>query len=76
MIPDEYIEVYSDYSVNENFKLYRKIENGKGKWLAEDIVTGKIFAITYQQAMGYEPIRKSPVDNLSHVLGKKLNLKR
>ena len=76
MIPDGYIEAYSDYSQNGNFRVYRKVENGKGKWLAEDLESGEVFPITYQQALGYEPIRKSPVENLSRDLGKKLNLKR
>lgn len=25
------------------YSLYRKIENGKGKWLAEDTETGEVF---------------------------------
>ena len=52
------------------YNLYRKIENDKGKWLAEDTETCEIFPITYQQALGCEPIRPTPISNLSIELGK------
>lgn len=52
------------------YELYRKIENGKGKWIAEDSRTGEVFRITYEQARGYEPIRPTPIENLSIELGK------
>lgn len=52
--------------------LYRKLENGKGKWLAEDCETGKIFPITYYQALGYEPIKPTNAEKLSRYLGKLL----
>ena len=52
------------------YDLYRKIENGKGKWLAEDTETGEVFPITYEQALGHEPIRPTPIENLSRQLGK------
>lgn len=52
------------------YDLYRKIENGKGKWLAEDIGTGEVFPITYQQALGYEPIRPTIIENLARELGR------
>ena len=52
------------------YYLYRKIENGKGKWLAEDCETDEVFPITYEQARGYEPIRPTPIGNLSRQLGK------
>ena len=52
------------------YNLYRKIENGKGKWLAEDTETSEIFPITYQQALGYEPIRPNETENLSRMLGR------
>lgn len=54
------------------YELYRKIENGKGKWIAEDSRTGEVFHITYEQALGYEPIRPTPIENLSRELGRKL----
>lgn len=64
----EYQEVC--YSNNGKYLLYRKIENGKGKWIAEDCQTGEVFPITYEQARGYEPIRPTPIENLSRRLGK------
>lgn len=54
------------------YSLYRKIENGKGKWLAEDTETGEVFSITYQQALGNEPIRPTEIEKLSRFLGEKL----
>ena len=54
------------------YNLYRKIENGKGKWLAEDWETGEIFPITYEQARGFEPIRPNSIESLSSFLGKRL----
>lgn len=52
------------------YNLYRKIENGKGKWLAEDTETGEVFPITYEQARGFEPINPTPIDNLARELGR------
>lgn len=57
------------------YKLFRKLENGKGKWAAAPIVMGDVkyddaFEITYGQARGYEPI--SNIGKLSRQLGKKL----
>lgn len=60
-------EVYYSYS---GYYLYRKIENGKAKWLAEDDRTSEVFPITYQQALGYEPIRPTPIGNLARELGR------
>lgn len=54
------------------YEIYRKIENGKGKWIAEDCETGEVFRITYDQALGYEPIRPTPIENLARELGRKL----
>lgn len=36
------------------YSIYRKIVDGKGKWKAEK--DGEIKDITYQQALGYEPL--------------------
>lgn len=58
------------------YELYRKIENGRGKWLAEDTRTGEFFPITYEQALGYEPIRPTGIEKLSRELGKMLLPKR
>ena len=56
----------------KKYDLYRKIINGKGKWMAEDIETGEIFPITYEQARGYEPIRPTGIELLSRQLGEML----
>lgn len=55
---------------NVVYELYRKIENGKGKWIAEDSTTGEVFPITYAQARGEEPIRPTEIGKLSKHLGK------
>ena len=52
------------------YDTYRKIENGKGKWLAEDMNTGEVFPITYEQARGFEPIRPTSIESLAVELGK------
>lgn len=65
----EYEQVYSG---NSKYNLYRKIENGKGKWVAEDVKTGEVFPITYEQARGFEPIRPTPIENLTRELGRML----
>lgn len=54
------------------YELYRKIENGKGKWIAEDSRTGEVFRITYDQALGYEPIRPTQSELLAREVGRKL----
>lgn len=58
----------------EGYYLYRKIENGKGKWLAEvnerGNRSGKMLSITYEQALGYEPIKTTPIKNLARELGR------
>lgn len=66
---NEYEQVYSS---NSKYNLYRKIENGKGKWIAEDVKTGEVFHITYEQARGYEPIRPTPIESLARELGRML----
>ena len=64
----EYQEV--GYSNNGKYLLYRKLENGKGKWIAEDEQTGEVFSITYEQALGRELIRPTQIEKLSRRLGK------
>lgn len=58
----------------DGYYLYRKIENGKGKWLAEvnefGNGSGKMFPITYEQAIGFEPINHTPIKNLARELGR------
>ena len=58
------------YSNNGQYLLYRKLENGKGKWIAEDEQTGEVFSITYEQALGRELIRPTQTEKLSRWLGK------
>ena len=60
------------YSKNSRYAIYRKIENGRGKWKAKCIETGEVINITYEQALGYEPINPTPVEQLSIRLGKML----
>ena len=60
------------YSNNGKYLLYRKLENGKGKWIAEDEQTGEVFSITYEQALGRELIRPTQIEKLSRWLGKTL----
>lgn len=63
----EYVSYITGYD------LYRKIVNGKGTWMAEDVKTGEFFPITYQQALGYEPIKPlSGVELLARQLGEVL----
>lgn len=66
----EYSYAGSISKTNVIYELYRKIENGKGKWIAEDSTTGEIFPITYAQALGEEPIRPTGIENLAMYLGK------
>lgn len=40
----------------KNYDFYRKLINGKGKWYAVDTKDGRVFPITWDQAVGYEPI--------------------
>ena len=54
------------------YNTWRKIVNGKGKWLAEDRETGIFFSITYEQARGFEPINPTGIENLARELGKML----
>lgn len=69
---NEYSYAGSISKTNVVYELYRKIENGKGKWIAEDSTTGEVFPITYEQARGFEPIRPTEIEKLSMQLGKML----
>ena len=60
------------YSPNARYEIYRRILNGKGKWRAREIETGKVIDITYAQALGYELINPTPIEQLSRGLGKML----
>ena len=59
----------------KNYQLFRKLENGKGKWAAAPMEMGDVkyddaFEITYDQARGFEPINN--IGKLSRDLGKML----
>lgn len=57
----------------EYYWLARKFINGKGSWKAINDKTGEVIDISYDQALGREPINGSKgVNNLSKFLGKKL----
>lgn len=45
---------YEYVSSRRGYNIYRKIVDGKGKWKAEK--DGKEIDITYNQALGYEPL--------------------
>lgn len=59
-----------------HWHLYRKIVDGKGKWVARHQNTGEIREINYDQARGFEPIDDSFVNRLSRSLGSTLLPKR
>lgn len=49
-----------DYKYIDNrngYWIYRKVEDGRGKWMAEK--NGINFPITYDQARGYAPIDRN-----------------
>ena len=62
--------VQKGFSSNFRYELYVKFINGKDKWRAREIETGKVIDITYSQALGYELINPTPVEQLSRKLGK------
>ena len=64
--------VQKGYSSNSRYELYIKFINGKGRWKARDVETGEVIDITYEQALGYEPINPTPIEKLSMKLGKML----
>lgn len=43
----------------KQYDFYRKLVDGKGKWYAVDTEEGKVFPITWDQAVGYEPINST-----------------
>ena len=56
------------WSPANHCQMFRKIENGRGKWLAAK--DGEVFPITYEQALGYEPLTNG--DKLARKLGEML----
>ena len=59
-----------------HWQLYRKIVDGKGKWVARHDNTGEIKEINYDQVRGFEPIDDSSISRLSRDLGKMLMPKK
>ena len=63
----------------KNYQIFRKLENGTGRWAAAPIEMGDVkyddaFEITYNQARGFEPI--NTIGKLSRDLGNVLLPKR
>lgn len=63
------LEEYEHAGYSGKFDLYRKLENGKGVWVAHNIETGEVKPITYAQARGFEPIEDTPIKRLARELG-------
>lgn len=63
-----------EYVANRNgYFTYRKIVDGKGIWAAQDQdKKNEPFPITYDQALGYDPISQTPLEELQHELGEML----
>lgn len=55
------------------YSIYRKIENGKGKWQAKKDGTDNVFDITYEQALGYEGIDNA--EKLGIEIGRMLGMR-
>lgn len=55
-----------------NYSIYRKIVNGKGKWKAKKDGTEEMFDITYEQALGYDGIDNA--EKIGIELGKLLGM--
>ena len=77
----EYQEVKGIKDGDKIYRVFRKIENGKGKWCAWETskgnTVGEPFEITYEQALEREPIQTpSGVKELGKKLGKTLLPKR
>ena len=72
----DYERVHDESRGGKVYALYRKIENGRGVWAADEISSktfepeGRPFRITYRQAIGDEPINNS--EKLGMRLGKML----
>ena len=65
---------WQEVSGRDGYRIFRKIVDGKGKWRAQKVVKGEPegepFDITYEQALGREPIEDKPIAELSKKLGK------
>lgn len=62
---------YEYITSRRGYSIYRKIVDGKGKWKAEK--DGEIKDITYQQALGYDPLDNA--EELGMEMGRILLLK-
>lgn len=77
-VPDGYELMDSTVSRDYTYELARNVytdENGqrRGKWLARNVDTNSDwFPITWEQAVGYEPIEESSIGKLRKQLGKML----
>ena len=60
---------YEYVTTRNGYEIYRKTVNGKGRWAAKR-KDGVVFKITYQQALGYEPLDSE--EALQMYLGKLL----
>ena len=56
---EDWEEVTSIKSNGILYRLFRKIVDGKGLWMAQKEGTEEKFPITYNQALGYDPIEES-----------------
>ena len=63
---------YKYIETRNGYEIYRKIVNGKGRWAAKR-ADGYVFRITYNQALGFEPLDSE--EALRMYLGNKLNIK-
>lgn len=59
---DEWEEVTPIKSNGILYRLFRKIVDGKGFWMAQKEGTEEKFPITYNQALGYDPILNECID--------------
>lgn len=74
-ISEDELEEYELVAYERGYALYRKVVDGRGQWAAQDQdKKHPPFRITYNQALGYEPIDKydSDVQKLSRDLGRML----
>lgn len=66
------MEGYELIDSRDGYDIYRKIENGRGKWKA--IKDGVAFDISYKQGIGEEPLDSS--SKMKQSLGSLLGLRR
>lgn len=69
---DELPEGYTSAGNVGGYFRFRRIVDGKGKWIAQHQDGGPFFDISYEQALGYEPIDESNIAKLQRDLGEML----